>query len=373
MKLSKHTLLLFSVFLFVACNSSRNEKDAEQGRKVYETITIVSTDLQGSISLPAELKSFESVAIYAKAAGFVQQVKVDRGSKVKKGELLAQLDAPELVAKLAAAKAKVLQSEGLAQSVQSKLATIKDQLDRIQKTSQTPGTVSDADLRRVENQLKEEEAMVASSLSALEASRFELQAAEQMVSYLIIRSPFEGIVTERNIHTGTFVNHQSSGKPLFQLEMNNVLRLEIPLPEAYSGYDLSRDSVKFTLNAQPGEEFKAMVSRQSGSLQNASRTEIIEADVPNESGKLKAGSFSQVKIPYFKPNVIMVPSSSVVTSMEDRFVVKIENGAAKRVSIKKGITQDGKVEVFGRINIGDKILKNPSDTIQDGDEIHIEN
>ncbi len=374
MNMDKYTLLLSSLFLGVllSCNSSKNSEESGQQEKVYESVVIQASDLQGSISLPGELKSFESVALYPKITGYVQSVKVDRGSKVKKGEVIVQIEAPEIIAELAAAKAKVLQAEGFAQSAESKLSTVKDQFNRIQKTSQTPGTVSASDLLRIENQLKEEESNVASANSALEAARYGLQAAQQMANYLTIRAPFDGIVTERNVHTGTFVSSQDSEKPMFRLEMNEVLRLEIPVPESYSGLDFGSDSLSFTLNSQSGKSYKAMVSRQSGSLQNASRTEIMEADVPNKDGNLKAGSFAQVKVAYKKEGSLMIPNAALVTSMEDRFVVKVVNGEAQRISVKKGISQNGQTEIFGDLQPGDIILKNPSETIQTGDKVRLD-
>ncbi|EON75707.1 efflux transporter, RND family, MFP subunit [Lunatimonas lonarensis] len=358
--------------MLFSCNSSENSGEAVQEEKLYETITLQQEDLKGSISLPGELRSFESVAIYPKITGYVQSIKVDRGSKVKKGDVIVQIEAPEVMAELSAAKAKVLQAEGFAQSATSKLSTTKDQFDRIQKTAQTPGTVSASDLLRIENQLQEEEANAASAQSALEAAKYQLQAAQQMANYLTIRAPFDGIVTERNVHTGTFVSAQSGDKPMFRMEMNDVLRLEIPVPESYSGLDFGSDSLSFTLNTQSGKSFKAKVSRQSGSLQNASRTEIIEADVPNKNGSLKAGSFAQVKVNYKKEGSIIIPNAALITSMEDRFVVKVVNGEAQRVSVRKGISQNGQTEIFGDLQPGDIIHKNPSETIQTGDRVKVD-
>ncbi|WP_211300210.1 efflux RND transporter periplasmic adaptor subunit [Mongoliibacter ruber] len=372
--MAKHTIPFLSLLLLVlfSCNSSENSRESVKEEKVYEAFTLQESDLQGSISLPGELKAFESVDIFPKITGYVQSIKVDRGSKVKKGEVIVQIEAPEIMAELSAAKAKVLQAEGFAQSAESKLSTMKDQYNRIQKTSQTPGTVSASDLLRMENQLKEEESNAASAKSALEAARYQLQAAQQMANYLTIRAPFDGVVTERNVHTGTLVSAQTGDKPMFRLEMNDVLRLEIPVPESYSGLDFGSDSLSFTLNSQSGKNYKAMVSRQSGSLQNASRTEIMEADVPNKDGNLKAGSFAQAKVGYKKEGSLMIPNTALVTSMEDRFVVKVVNEEAHRVSVRKGISQNGQTEIFGDLQPGDIILKNPSETIQSGDRVKVD-
>ncbi|MFD2033393.1 efflux RND transporter periplasmic adaptor subunit [Belliella marina] len=361
---------IFLIGLF-SCGTPENTAESEQQEKIYETYHIQQSDLQGSISLPGELKPFESVAIYPKTSGYVQNVKVDRGSKVKKGDIIAQIEAPEILAELAAAKSKVLQAESEAMSSGARLSTTKDQYERIQKTSNTPGTVSASELLRLENLLKEEGANAESAKSALEAIKYQLQAAQQMANYLTIRAPFDGIVTERNVHTGTFVNHQGSELPMFRLEMNDMLRLEIPVPESYAGLDIGNDSLSFNLNTQPGKSHKALVSRRSGSLQNANRTEIIEADIPNKDGKLKAGSFAQVKINYNKENTILIPNEALVTSMEDRFVIKIVKGEAKRISVRKGISQNGQTEIFGDLQVGDIILKNPSETIQTGDKVRI--
>ena len=99
---------------------------------------------------------------------------------------------------------------------------------------------------------------------------------------------------------------------------------------------------------------------------------MMEADVPNKDGNLKAGSCAQVKVAYKKEGSLMIPNAALVTSMEDRFVVKVVNGEAQRISVRKGISQNGQTEIFGDLQPGDIIIKNPSETIQTGDRVKVE-
>jgi len=357
-----------------SCGNNTESTDVAATERAYEVYTIQPEALSGSVSLPGELHPFESVNILANATGFVKSVNVDRGSVVKRGQVLAQLEAPELLADMAAARARVQSAEGEQRQAAVQLETSLDRYERIQRTSDTPGAVSARDLLQIRNRMKEDSATYMAAVSNLEAAKSTLEANQQMTGYLTVKAFFDGVITERNVHTGTYISSQGGANrdPLFRLEMNQKLRLTIPLPETYTGLRLEEDSLTFTVTTNPGKTYKGMISRQSGSLQNRTRTEMIEADIPNEGLELKAGSFAQVNLSYQKTGVIMVPNSAILTTMEDRFVVKVVNGQAQRIPVRRGLVSGPKTEIFGDIVAGDQILAAPSETIRTGDAIRVE-
>lgn len=377
MKINKsfQALLLISLAVFtLSCGADGSSDNSSQSDEAsYEVLTLKKSTLGGSFSLPGELKPFESVNIYPKASGFVKKVSVDRGSRVKKNEILAEIEAPEIFAEMASTKATAQAAEGEMLKAKALWETSKDQYERLQKTAQTPGAVSPGDLLRASNKMKEDSSLYVAAQSMLEASQSSLLASEQMTAYLTIKAPFEGVITERNIHTGTFISSQGSEnkEPLFRLEMTQKLRLEIPVPEAYAGLDFQGDSVSFEVNTRPGSFHKAAVTRQAGGLRPQTRTEMIEADVYNEELGLLGGSYAQVSLSYHKENTFVIPSSALVTSLEDKFVVRVVNNLAERVPVRRGLVVKGNVEIFGNLQEGDQIFRDPAENIQTGQEIAV--
>jgi membrane fusion protein (multidrug efflux system) len=377
MKINKpYQLLIFTALsgLIYSCGAGNPvENSTRDAEDQYELITLEKSTLSGNFSLPGELKPFEAVNIYPKASGFVRKVNVDRGSRVKRNEVLAEIDAPEIIAEMAAAKAAAQAAEGEVVKARTLWETSKDQYDRLLKTSQTQGAVSAGDLLQVSNKMKEDSALYLAAQSQLEASKSMLRASEQMSAYLTIRAPFEGVITERNIHTGTFISSQGSEnkEPLFRLEMTQKLRLEIPVPEAYAGLDFQGDSVNFEVNTKPGTTHKATITRQAGGLRPQTRTEMIEADVYNENLGLLGGSFAQVSLFYEKEDTFVIPSSALVSSLEDRFVVRVVNNLAERVPVRRGLMVKGSVEIFGNLKEGDRLLLSPPENIQSGQQVSV--
>ncbi len=367
-------LLLALPGLICACGAGSTGENSTQGaEEQHEVIILKKSNLSGNFSLPGELKPFEAVNIYSKVGGFVRKINVDRGSRVKRNEVMAEIDAPEIFAEMAAAKAAAQAAEGEVLKAKSLWETSKDQYNRLLKTSQTQGAVSAGDLLQVSNKMKADSSLYLAAQSQWEASKSMLQASEQMAAYLTIRAPFEGVVTERNIHTGTFTSSQGSEnmEPLFRLEMTQKLRLEIPVPEAYAGLDFQGDSVNFEVNTKPGTTHKAVITRQAGGLRPQTRTEMIEADVFNENLGLLGGSFAQVNLTYEKEDTFVIPSSALVSSLEDRFVVRVVNNLAERVPVRRGLVVKGNVEIFGNLKEGDRLLISPPENLQSGQQVSV--
>jgi RND family efflux transporter MFP subunit len=364
-------ILLFSGLLTVlACATKNYEESLEDEVAAYELISLRKASLRGSHSLPGELKPFEVVDIYPKASGFIQKIVVDRGTVVKKNQVIATLDAPEVQAELAEAEAQVQTAYGKLLEATTRWETSKDRWKRIQKASETPGAVSSIDLIQIGNEMKADSLRYSAAKSESDAAKSNSMARKQLTEYLVLRAPFDGVITKRNVHTGTYVSPQSK-EPLFRLEMNQKLRLEIPLPESYAGSSMVGDTVTFEVNTSPGKKYSAVISRRAGSLLPSTRTQQIEADVENPDFDLLGGSFAQVSLNFEKKDTFVIPPSALVTSMEERFVVRIKNGKAERVPVRRGLIVKDGVEVTGDLQEGDQLVKNPAETIQHGDPVQV--
>lgn len=307
-------------------------------------------EISKQISFPGELLPIERAEIFAKVSGYVSSVKVDIGDKIQKGEILVILDAPEVVANFAQVNSEM-------QVANSRYVGSLDAYSRIMNAAKVEGTVATGEMERIKSQ------MMADS-SALEAAKAKLTVYAQLKDYLIVRAPFSGVVTQRNIDAGTLVGSNNT-KPMLIIENNSILRLRLPVPEAYTFANESTLPVRFTVDAYPGIQFQAKLSRKAGALNLTNRTELWEFLYTNTDGRIKPGMFANASIKFSRsiPSFI-VPSTAIVTNQERRFVIRVKNGQTQWVDVRTGITIDNGVEIFADLVDGDTLLVRGSDEIK---------
>lgn len=373
MKMYRYSFLPLIFCGFLACGP----KEKPTGEKPQdETPTVKVTAVQSlqphkPIVVPGELHPLEKVAIYAKIKGFVRDVKVDRGSFVKKGQVLAILEAPETDADFAQAQGMVRAAEGALTEAKARAYASKQNYLRLVKANEIAGAVAPVELDKAEANMKADSAALVNAEGNLKAARSMFKSKAELVNYLTITAPFSGTITERHISPGALVGGSGS-EALFQLEDQSTLRLTIAIPEKYTN-TVNRDtSVTFSVNAIPNKEFSAPFSRSSGSVDEKNRVMLTEFDVPNPTGELKAGMYAEVKLPLVrKHETFFVPVSSVVNSDQQIFVIKPVGNKAKWVTVEKGMTLDTLVEVFGEVKAGDKVVLRASEELRDGQEIKV--
>lgn len=184
-----------------------------------------------------------------------------------------------------------------------------------------------------------------------------------------MRAPFDGVVTERNVELGTYVGPSGRGshKPMLVVRTVQKLRLHVSIPEAYSPYVQVGEAVKFTIRSLPGREFSARITRRAGALDAALRAERIEADVDNPDGALLPLMVADASIALSSQGpTVMVPRTALVESGMGTYVLRVQDGAAKRVPVSRGMRAGEKVEVFGAIETGDVLVLKASEEMKDG-------
>lgn len=359
---SKIILALFASASLAACSNEEGKKDKHSDRaaaKQYKTMTLERKQLEKEISLPGVLQPFEFVKIFPKVNGFVKDVYVDRGSKVHKGQVLLRLEAPEVEEHLSAAKLKYSEAKSV-------FLASKDKYERLLQTSATPGTVSAYDLNTAKAKM-----MVDSATVQGEWANFKAQ--EDLYNYLTVTAPFDGVITERNIHPGALVGPgtQSTPLPMLVLQQQSKLRLSVSVPEEYSMQIHDGSTVHYRLNAVPGQDFTATISRRSGNLSDKFRSENIEIDVDNKSGKFISGMYAEVLLPASgTATAFVVPNTAVVTTTERKYVVSVKGDKAKWVDITQGNQSGDSTEVFGTLDVGDKIITNATYEIKDDQPVN---
>ncbi|OQP54511.1 efflux transporter periplasmic adaptor subunit [Niastella yeongjuensis] len=339
---------------------AKNKVEAPAAVPALETVPLQKGMLSTNLSIPGELIAFQQVDLYAKENSFVKKLYADVGSEVKAGQLLATMEAPELTSLESAAQSRLKSQEAI-------YIASKANYDRLLETSKTPGTVS-------QNDLDQALAKKNSDFAQWDAAKAQSREVADRKGYLEIRAPFNGVITTRNANPGAYVGPSGKGSefPLFTLQEQKKLRLVIYVPEAYSGYLDQQDKVNFTVNAFPNEKFTAQVKRLAGALDLKLRSQRIEMDVANEKKRLLPGMVSSVSIPLStKDSSFILPKSAVVSSQERVFVIRVVNGKAEWVDVKKGRENDGKVEVFGELTGGDTIVKTGSEEVRDGSAVNV--
>lgn len=357
----KYFKLIFFIAVVVTLSGcsrgeGASEKKTDDSAKAasLETITLGKEALFAEMTIPGELIANQQVDIYAKVTGFVKEMKVDIGSKVRTGQVLIVLEAPEMAAQLSAAESRLKSQEA------TYAASIAN-YNRLVETSKTPGTIS-------QNDLEQAEARKNADIANLEAAKASYKEVNDLKDYLTIRAPFSGVISARNINVGAYAG--PSGGPALTLQQQDKLRLVVSIPEAYTGYLKQNAEVQFRVRAIPSQTFKANLIRFSGALDEAFRSQRVEADIQNTDGKFLAGTVADVtlKMQSAKES-FAIPNSSIVTTAQGSFVIRVVDNKTQRVKIKTGLRFEGSTEVFGSLSTGDVLLKKGNDEIKDGTEV----
>ncbi|TRW98559.1 efflux RND transporter periplasmic adaptor subunit [Flavobacterium gawalongense] len=351
------TSILFLVLTstLIGCNSEKKEIVTIDTAPAMEIFTISKEKLATELRIPAELTGFQQVDIYAKVSSFVKELKVDIGSQVKKGQLLIILEAPEISSQLAAAQSRQLSQKAI-------YTASKSTFDRLFETSKIEGTIS-------KNDLEQAAARKNSDYAQYLATQAAYKEISIMKSYLEIRAPFDGIISARNVNPGAYVGPAGKGSesPLFTLQQQVKLRLSVYVPELYTGYLKIGDELTFNVKSINNQTFNAKIARMSGALDSRLRSERVELDVVNKTKKLLPGMVAEVLLPLkAKDSNYVVPKSSVVTSSDGVYVLRVENNKTIKTPVQKGRELENRVEIFGNIPENSLLVKVVSEEIKDG-------
>jgi len=338
-----------------------------------EVVRVTSKAVERQVKLPGEFQPYLAVPIYAKLPGFVKRVAVDRGSTVKQGQVLVTLEAPEMQAQITEAQAKA-QAIGLQRAeAEAKLAAAQSTYDRLKAASATPGVVAENDVIVAQKNAEAAQALVRSYDDSIKAAQAQVQSVKDLEQYLTLKAPFDGIITERNVHPGALVGPGTGSTPLLRLHQVSRLRLVIAVPEALVGAMVKGARVPFTVPAYPGETFYGIANLVAHDLDEKTRTMAVELDVKNPDLRLSAGMYPEVQWPVRRPQPsLLVPPTSIVTTTERTFVVRVNNGVAQWVNVSRGARVGDLIEVFGALKEGDTIVRRGTDEIREGAKVNVQ-
>jgi membrane fusion protein (multidrug efflux system) len=345
---------------------------ARSGPRAVDVVRVVEQPLDVELSLPGELTPFQAVAIHARVNGFVKTVSVDRGSRVRAGDIIATLEAPELLAQRAEAQSKLQSAEAQLAVSRARADSDRGTFDKLKAASATPGVVAGNDVLIAEKTADAGQSQVVSAEQMVEAARQALNAIRDIEGYLRVTAPFSGVVTERNVHPGALVGPSSgtAGAPMFRVIDGSRLRLVVPVPEAYTSELKTGSSIPFSVAAYPGHAFSGTVARIAQAVDVPTRTMAVELDVPNPQGRLAPGTFATVTWPVRRSGrSLLVPSASVTSTTDRTFVIRVRDGKTEWVTVRTGLTSGALIEVFGELQAGDEIARRGTDELRPGTDV----
>ncbi|HXB43998.1 MAG TPA: efflux RND transporter periplasmic adaptor subunit [Puia sp.] len=360
MKRRHYYIVLFALSVTLsACDNNAGTNTMSQDNTLVDnrldTVPIFllsQKKIEKNIELTAELLPYEQTEMFAKVQGYLKDVNVDIGDYVRKGQTLATIEAPEVNSKYAEFQTSLL-------SAKAKFSASLDNYQRLYRASQanTPGIVAPVDLERTRLQ------MLADSASYAAAEKLA-QSYKEVSGYLILKAPFDGIITARKADPG---NLTGMNTPVVTVQNNKILRLRVAVPESYIASQSLSDSIQFKLDGFPEKLFKAKLTRKTGTIDPNTRTELWEYDYNNTSKILKAGAFAYVQLKITRTALsFVVPSSSIATTQEKKFLIRVRNGKSEWIDVRQGLTLDEGIEIFGNLSVGDTLVLHATDERKPG-------
>ena len=314
------------------------------------------------ILLPGDIEAFQQTPIYARASGYLKQWTVDIGAHVNAGQLLAEIDAPEVDDQLRQARADQKQADA-----DQRLADVTAQ--------RWKDLLASNSVSRQETDMKASDALAKQAL--LEAANSNVARLEKLQSYEKIYAPFDGTIIARNVDTGALIDAGSAGGPareLFDLAQTGTLRVYVDVPQDYSQQAAAPGAQAYlTLSQFPDRKFPGQIARNAGSINPVTRTLRLEVDVPNADGALLPGSYAQVHLQlhaaqpqYALPvNTLLFRPEGVQVAIVDK------NGAVALKTISIGRDFGSRVEVASGLAGNENVILNPTDAIAQGARVRV--
>jgi membrane fusion protein (multidrug efflux system) len=376
MKVAKTIATCAGLWLLTSCGkqdaSSAKAAPPDPSPKVQVT-NVVAQKLSITVHLPGEIEPYEVVAVFPRVTGFVKSIGVDRGSRVKVGERIAQLEAPELIAQRSEAQSKFQAAEAQLAASEAKVASDEGTYEHLKAAAATPGVVAGNDLFVAQKAVDADRAQLKAQQDNVGAAQQALQAITQMEAYLQVKAPFDGVVTERNVHPGALVGPAGASGgalPMLRIETLSRLRVVVAVPETYAAGVPDGTKVDFTVPTFPGRTFSGTIARIAHSVDIKTRTMPVELEVANTKGDLSPGTFADILWPVRRSYpTLFVPTTSVANTLERVFVVRIRDGKSEWVDVKTGAAAEKMTEVFGELHEGDVVAVRGTDELRPGTSV----
>jgi len=357
-------LLVLVVGAVIAMLMRRHDSDVlakETERESVPTVAVIhptSEKPDEELVLPGSLLAFEESPIYARTNGYLLRWYKDIGSRVTKGELLADIDTPEVDQEL-------MQARATRQQILAQMDLAKINSDRY-LSLRTTDSVSQQEADQQASGYQQAKAN-------LDANDANVRRLEELEAFKHVYAPFSGVLTKRNVDPGALINAGGTGKELFDVARVDPLRVYVSVPQTYAPAIRNGMEAWVTLQELPGQKFKGTVARTAESIDPTTRTLLTEVDVPNKDGRLLPGSFGEV---HFRPGIsgqkVTLPVNTMLFRQEGPRVAVV--GSDNKVQLRPitiGRDYGSTLEILGGVDVGDQVVINPADSLEEGQQVNI--
>jgi RND family efflux transporter MFP subunit len=346
---------------------------------VVNVVPVSRSSSKGNLMLPGNIQALTEAPVLARAAGYIKKRYVDIGDRVKGGQVLADIEAPELAQQIVQAKAVVEQTQSSVQQAEAALlqGQSNENLARVTKERWQrlfdKGVVSRQENDTYQMQWQAQQANVQALQKAIAAAKSNTAAAEanvarlnQLLDYQTVRAPFDGVITVRNIDTGALVNEGST--LLFRIAQTGRLRTYLNAPQSDAAQVRVGQQATLTIPDLPGRTFSGTVTRTANALDPASRTLLVEVQVDNQSGTLLPGMYTQVELAVpRKDPPLQIPGDTLVVRGDGPQVAVVQSdGTVHYTRIQLGRDFGDHVEVLSGLEEGQLLAVNPGDAVHEG-------
>jgi len=364
------------------------EQTLDQAVPVVSVIHPKRGAMKNEVVLPGNIQAYTDSPIYARASGYLKAWQVDIGGRVKAGQLLAEIDAPELDQQVRQAQSSVRQNEAALEQARANLEQGKTNLQLARVTAErwsnlsAKGAVSKQENDQYQAQYQAQvasvqalEKAITAAQSNIESAKANLSRLQEMQAFKQVRAPFDGVVTARNIDVGALINAGNGGpaQELFHLASTARLRVYVSVPQVYSRAAVPGVIADLTLAEFPGRHFPGKLVRTAESIDASTRTLLTEVDVENPSLTLLPGAYAQVhlKLASAAPSLIL-PVNALLFRSEGLRVGVVRNGKqAELVAVTLGNDYGTEVEVVSGISESDSVIVNPPDSLLPGAAVRV--
>jgi RND family efflux transporter MFP subunit len=334
------------------------QETREMAMPVVAVVTAERGAPQEEIVLPGTIQAFTDASIYARTNGYLRKWYVDIGARVRAGQLLAEIETPELDQQLLQARADLATAQANARLAQT---TAERYRDLIKSDS-----VARQDLDNANGNLEAREA-------AVESARANVKRLEQLQAFRRIEAPFDGVVTARNTDIGALIDSGSNAKELFHVANVRRLRVFVNVPQVYSRAARAGLEADLTLKEFPGRRFTGTLARTSSAIDVASRTLLTEVDVDNANGELLPGSYAEV---HFKlPNAaatLKLPVDALIFKTDGLQVATVDQlDRVQLVAVTAGRDFGDAVEIVSGLSGSERVIANPPDSLTAGQVVRV--
>jgi RND family efflux transporter MFP subunit len=329
---------------------------AENARQYVKVVAPLVGGAANTVSLPGTLQGFVQAPIGARATGYLRRWTHDIGARVEKGELLAEIDSPELDQQLSqaiAARQQAAASLALAQSTVARWEALRKK-----------DVVAQQEL----DEKRSGDAQARANLAAADAN---VERLRELEAFKRVVAPFAGVVTRRNVDVGDLIDN-TSGRALFVLTQTDPLRVYVNVPQAYAHLVKPGQQVTVTQVELAGRRFQGRVERTSGAIDTATRTMQAEVALPNKDGALMPGAYVQVQLPLAGGKDMMVNANTLIFRSEGVRVASVAaDGKVTLLPVRVGRNFGDRVELLEGLKGDEKLVLNPLDSLADGDTVSV--